>query len=588
MLNISNRSTNIIAIILLVSMFFLAFFSMKQISLTMDELAHIPAGYSYLSQHDYRINPEHPPLAKDISAIPLMFMHLHFPKDCSCWQKDVNAQWTLGNKFIFHSGNDANKIIFWARIPMILLLIFLAWFLFYATKDFFGNEVALLVLTLFAFSPSFLAHGRLVATDIASTLGFVMATYFWIKFLKKPSRKNVIVAGLIFGAAMLMKFTLILFVPFSIIITLVYALLSEDNKWKNIFRYSFLMLLVWIIGAVFVIWPVYYFHLMNYPISKQLSDSRFILSSSPYTSLKALCFWMITKPILRPFSHYFLGLLMDTQRATSGNTVYFLGKVSASGWKYYFPLVYIMKIPLAFQILTLIVIGWFIWMMRKLFSKNFILIIKNWLKNHFIEFSFLTLIFIYWAFAISGNLNIGLRHVMPTFPFIYILVSVGAIEIYKSIKKYQKLKTIFIYSLILLFVWYISSSLIAFPNYLSYFNELVGGSENGYKYVVDSNYDWGQDLNKLVSFVDKNHISKIKVDYFGGSDVKYYLGDRYEQLDPQKGPQKGWLAISATLLQGGRGIPVPGYNSPSGYYDWLNQYKPVARAGNSIFIYHIE
>jgi len=560
---------------------------MKQISLTMDELAHIPAGYSYLNQHDYRINPEHPPLAKDLSAIPLIFMHLNFPKNCSCWQKNINAQWTLGNKFIFHSGNDADEIIFWARIPMILFLIFLGWFLFYATKDLFGNRVSLLVLTFFAFSPSFLAHGRLVTTDVAATLGFVLATYFWLKFLRKPSLRNIIIAGLILGISLLMKFSLILFLPFSLIITLIYAYLLR-NKLRDIFKYSALMLLVWLIGAVFIIWPVYYFHLTNYPVAKQLSDSRFILQSNRFSSLKSLCLWMITKPVLRPFSHYLLGLLMDTQRATSGNTVYFMGMVSASGWKYYFPLVYIMKIPLAFQILTLIVIGWIAWLIKQPFWKNSASRIKNWLINNFAEFSFLVFISLYWGFAISGNLNIGLRHVMPTFPFIYILVSVWVIRVYNAIKNYPRTKIIFSSLLIFLLIWYISSSLLSFPNYLSYFNELVGGSKNGYKYVVDSNYDWGQDLNKLVAFANKNNISKIKIDYFGGADAKYYLGNKWEGLDPRKGFQKGWLAISATHLQEGRGIPVPGYNSPTGYYNWLNKYKPVARAGNSIFIYHIK
>jgi hypothetical protein len=105
--------------------------------------------------------------------------------------------------------------------------------------------------------------------------------------------------------------------------------------------------------------------------------------------------------------------------------------------------------------------------------------------------------------------------------------------------------------------------------------------------VVDSNYDWGQDLKRLQKWVEENKIKEIKVDYFGGDDVGYRLGKKWQKFDPQKGPQKGWLAVSATFLQGGRGTPVKGFDQPTGFYLWLNKYKPYTRAGNSIFVYYI-
>jgi len=98
----------------------------------------------------------------------------------------------------------------------------------------------------------------------------------------------------------------------------------------------------------------------------------------------------------------------------------------------------------------------------------------------------------------------------------------------------------------------------------------------------------GARIKRLKKYVEDEKIDKIKVDYFGGSDVEYYLGDKFERFDAQSGPQKGWIAVSATLLQGGRGEPVAGFDGPTGYYDWLDQYEPKARAGTSIFIYHIE
>lgn len=572
----SNKSTNFIAAFLLLIMFLTAFLSSLGDSATMDELAHIPAGYSYLSQKDFRINPEHPPLIKDLAAVPLLFLNLNFPKDSPAWTTEVNGQWWLGSEFLYHSGNDANRIIFWARIPMILILVFLAWFLFRWTKKEFGNKAGLLVLTLFSFSPNFLGHGRLVTTDVGATLGLLLATYFWLNFLKNPSKTNTILAGLIFGLVMLLKFSLILLIPFFGIITIVYVLLKKEN----IIKYLSLSILAGLIGVIFVILPVYQFHVLNYPPERQLSDTQFILKSSPFGPLKSLCIWAADKPIIRALGHYLLGLLMATQRVGAGNTVYFMGMISAAGWWYYFPAVYFLKNSLSFHILTLIAL------ILALAAVRRPLRIKDWILNHFTEFSMLVFLAIYWFTSISGSLNIGVRHIFPVFPFTYILIVLMLQAGLKEIKNPSLKKAGWALVLILM-AWYIVSSLATYPYYLSYYNEAVGGTDQGYKYVVDSNYDWGQDLKRLKKFVEENNIEKIKVDYFGGGDVYYYLGDRWERFNPKDGPQKGWLAISATLLQGGRSRPVHGFGESTDYYQWLNNYNPSARAGKSIFIYFI-
>ena len=350
---------------------------------------------------------------------------------------------------------------------------------------------------------------------------------------------------------------------------------------KEILKYIGTALLAMVIGVIFILWPIYQLHVINYPAERQLSDTSNILASSPIKVLKDLSIWMSNIPVIRAIDHYFLGLLMATQRTATGNTVYFLGTISKTGWWFYFPVVYFLKIPLAFHILTLLALFLTALAISKPFWVNTSQRIKLWIKNHFPEFSMLVFIAIYWITSIIGNLNIGIRHILPTFPFIYILVSIGIVSASEKIKKLY----LFVFALL---IWYIASSLSCFPHYLSYFNEIGGGYKEGYKYVVDSNYDWGQDLKRLKIWVEKNNIEKIKVDYFGGGDVEYYLGDRYERLDSQSGPQKGWLAISATLLQGGKGIPVPGFEDSAGYYEWLNKYQPEARAGTSIFIYHIE
>ena len=196
---------------LLVLVFILALFSMKDDSLTMDEVAHLPAGYSYLTQKDMRLNPEHPPLLKDLAAFPLLFIQeIRFPYEIKDWQEDINGQWGFGYHFLYHMGNPAEKMIFWGRIPMILLLILLGFYIFKFAKEFFGKKVALLALFFFAFSPTFLAHGRLVTTDVGAAFGVVFATFYFLKALKSPNTKNILLAGLALGIAELLKFSLIL------------------------------------------------------------------------------------------------------------------------------------------------------------------------------------------------------------------------------------------------------------------------------------------------------------------------------------------------------------------------------------------
>ncbi len=579
----------LIPFFLVIAGFLILFFSAQEMSLTMDELAHTPAGFSYLYKKDFRLNPEHPPLVKDLAAIPLMFLNLNFPENHDSWQTGVNNQWWFGNQFIFNSGNNADKIIFWSRIPMMLLTVFFWLFAYFWSKKILGEKYALIVLLLAVFSPTILAHGNLVTTDIGASLGFLLATYFWLEFLKKPGAKNIIFAGIVLGFSLLLKFSLILLVPMLGIITVAYFWAAE-KKFKEWMKYIFQGAIVLCVALLLIIWPIYYVHTLNYPQEKQMADTQEILASGPMKFLKNATVWLAGIPPLRPLVHYGLGLLMATQRVGAGNTVYFLGNVSRTGWKHYFPAVYLLKEPLAFYILAcvlLIIMAGLILKSGMFCCNGRIQKIKKWLAENIDIFSLLTIIGIYWITSILGNLNIGVRHVLPVIvpTYIFIIFLLKRIKERLSSKTAKKMLFGFV-SLIL--AWYLGSSLFAFPHYIPYFNELGQGTKNGYKYVVDSNYDWGQDLKRLQGFVEKNNIEKIKVDYFGGDDVGYRLGEKWEKFDPQSGPQSGWIAVSGTLLQGGRGTPTKDFNQPAGYYSWLNNYQIISRAGYSIFIYKID
>ena len=597
-----DRLAILFASMLFVMMFFTMLLSMRQDALTFDELAHIPAGYSYLTQQDYRVNPEHPPLAKDIAAFPLLFLDLNFPAQSQNWLQDAGAppwwvQFDLGNEFLYKSGNNPLSIIFWSRLPMILLTLTLGGFLFFWTRKLLGNVAAVGALALFTFSPSFLAHGRLVTTDVAAALGILVAAYFWIEFLKQPTRAAMVKAGAAFAFAFLLKFGAVLLIPFFAVITIAYALLHKESSGyvRTLGKYVGLSVLAGIVALALIV-PVYQLHILNYPAERQLRDTVSDLQPGGVTAYEQAVIWMADPPagglILRPFAQFGRGVLMATQRGQFGNTVFFQGDIKAGGFWQYFPFIYLYKVPLAFHLLALLGIFGILWSVKKQWYRGFKNVLVAWLlKKHFPFFAFILFIAGYFAIAMLGNLNIGVRHLLPTFPLLYILVLWGIKELLSHIEN-TRAKPIAISAIVGLFLWYIGSSLMAFPNYIPYYNALAGGTENGYQVAVDSNYDWGQDFYKLLAFVEANNIQKLHLDYFGGEDPTYWLGDKYVRLNPQAegftpSAVEGWVAVSLNQLQGGLGQPVAGFDQPTGYYTWLQEYAPT-RLGNSIFIYHID
>lgn len=612
----TKKITNILAGVILAIMFILAVASMWNDSVIMDESPHITAGYSYLTHQDMRLNPEHPPLIKDLAALPLLFMHLKFPDNGPEWKNNINDQWTLGTQFLYESGNNPDKIIFWGRIGPILIMILLGFYIFKWAREEFGDKTALMALTLYSFSPTILAHGRFVTTDIGAAAGIFISTYYFVKFLRDKTPKSFIFSSLTFGLAILAKFSTFLLFPFFGLLALLYGFIQLDVSIKvrlwNSFKNGILSACVIAAGFIFIVGPVYQFHVWNYPPERQKSDMTTILSSFGNRKIADTAIWMAGVPGLRPFAQYAFGLMMVGQRATGGNTTYFEGEVSAAGWLSYFPTVYLIKEPLAKHIMILIAIYGFIKLFiantarRKREEPSIISALTHWAKNNIHEVAMLGFIGLYWIVTLRSNLNIGIRHIIPTFPLVYVLIS-AEINKWAMMKKEifdtskipfsavkdtigSYLKIFSRYAIVaLLLAWYALSSVSVFPSFLAYFNELSGGPKNGYKHVVDSNLDWGQDLKRLAQYVEKNHIDKIAIEYFGGGSPKYYLGDKFIPWQSSKGSYHGYFAVSATLLQNAMGTPAPGLQiKPQDTYSWLKNKQPVAVIGYSIFIYKLD
>ncbi len=600
-------------------MFCLVLFSSWQESAIYDETAHIGAGYSYLTQKDMRLNPEHPPLVKDLAALPLLLLNLNFPTNTEAWQNQVNGQWDQGGGFLFEFGNDPNKILHYSRFPIMLLSIVTGIIFFLWVRSLYGNQIALLALFFYTFSPTIIAHSRYVTTDIAATFGFLASIATFVRFLERPSRKRLFAAGIAFGVAQVLKFSLFLLTPIFLILG-TFWIFANATKWKQenpdktLLRKAVSLYLK--IGVIFlmgasIIYGVYVWHIWNYPQARELADAKATLSGFRVRPLVSLDFWLIGHSVTRPFGQYLLGLMMVTQRTAGGNSAYFFGQVSSAGWHQYFPTVYLLKEPLAFHILTLLAFGLALWKVFRAREKSFSAV-RTWLRNNFALFASIFFILFYWTSSIANPLNIGVRHVLPTFPFIYILVArelvmwitgprlrdtknVGDFFVTLVKKLITPLPKIFLVGLSL--IWIAAETLANFPYYLSYYNELAGGTANGYYYATDSNYDWGQDLKRLAYKPFDSQNQKIYLDYFGGSThdngaQRYWLGNRFIPWYSSYGPPPSGsiFAISANSLMGNQATPVKGFPAPNpkDTYSWLRDLKPFDRAGSSIFLYRIQ
>ncbi|MEK7195848.1 MAG: glycosyltransferase family 39 protein, partial [Patescibacteria group bacterium] len=306
----------------------------RQESAIYDELAHIPAGYSYDKYFDYRLNPEHPPLVKMLSGLPLTFLNLNFPTQSAAWTTDVNGQWYIGWDFLYNSGNNPDAIIQWARIGPMLLTLLLIFFIYLWSSKLLGSWWGLLPAALFGLSPTVLAHGHFVTTDIGAALGFFMSIYYFTKFQENQTKKNLILAGIGFGIAQLLKFSGIILIPYLLLLTFIFYGGGIWRNWKygaagyQLLRKTWFdgwkrlrdIILIFLIGAA-IIYPLYFVTTINYPPEKQRSDTIETLNSfangptpegqicKPMRCLADLDIWASNKPLVRPYAEYLLGVL---------------------------------------------------------------------------------------------------------------------------------------------------------------------------------------------------------------------------------------------------------------------------------------
>jgi len=542
--NDSLKLKNLILYSLLFLVFLIPFLSMQNFSPATDEITHLPSGYSYLKTGEIKLNPQHPPLIKILAAFPLLFLDLKFDvSDLNLTGTQIK-EWQFGVNFL--SANGVDRVMFWGRIPMILLSVLLGWYIFIWGKELFGYEAGIFGLFIYALMPNIIAHSQFVTTDLGlAVFSFISLYYLW-KFTENENKKSIVYSGLNLGFALGSKFLAIFLLPIFLILISVYIL----QKYRGSAWLSKLNLLLKIILPIYglaylVIWALYFFP----------SDPLF----------------------------YREGL--KTVYADS-NTVYYYylnGNFDQGGWWYYFLEAFAIKTPIPFLVVLL---GSLIY-----YKKSGL----NLLSSLFI---FLPVALFLFVTARKAH-NIGVRYVLVVYPFLILFVGGWLATIVKSlkfnIKSYSLKFKIFNFTLSLstlhfllltLFVWYVFSSISAYPDYLPYFSELVGGSKNGYKYLDDSNIEWGYDLKRLAEYQTKYPDLKVAYawDTFVNSSKLYGI----KNILPLSLKESWWLNPSGRYAINTH-VLVRTKLASEVYEDerlnWRDRYEPVDRIGQSFFIY---
>ncbi|HUD11654.1 MAG TPA: hypothetical protein VMS08_04555 [Candidatus Saccharimonadia bacterium] len=600
-----------IAAALLALMFGLAFTAMSDNSAIVDEVAHIPAGYSYLHYGDYRLNPEHPPLMKDLAALPLQFMNLKFPINQPAWTTEVNGEWDAGWAFLYNLGNNADAILFWARLPILIVaIVFGGWF-YWALRKRWGIAVGLMSLFFYCLSPNFLGHAALVTTDLGASVFMFLAIITFGRFASSPTKKNMLLLSLAIATAELAKFSSALLYPFLGMICLFLAWLIKDRHSVGERMKLYVGRFLGASGlSVLWIWLFYTPHVWNMPT--YIQDNLIVgsLTSPNDLTIAKVLVWFSHVQLagiyfMKPIVQYFLGLVMDTGRVEGGNVTYFNGAVTDQSFRWYFPEMFALKTQVAFLILMIVSIWFLWWSLKRPKGRKFWNRVGDSFRKYTLEWTLGTFSLFYFAVSIAGNLDLGIRHILPVYLPIFVLVAISTVKIMRKLvkTKWNKLASAV---LILLLGWYGMSTIAAHPYYISYFNELIGGGANAENYFTDSGVDWGQDFKRLVQYVDSHpKINHIAVDYFGGALPEYYFCQRafnaqgqlitdgtydcshskFEQWHSSYGRYPGqYIAVSETYLENDRYFAAQS-NQPG--YGYLRAMKPIAKIGNTIYIYKL-
>ena len=558
---------HVLAALLLLLMAVLSGGAALRESITVDEIAHIGAGVSYLQKLDMRMNVEHPPLAKVLAATPLVLHGVHTDYSDVSWSfsnrgwQHILGEWAWGHSIALR-WNDPYALAAWVRAPMLLLTLVLGLCIYLCASQLGGPWGGLLCLVAFVSTPAFLVFGPLVVTDIAVTLFSLLALWRFASLWRTPSRRNAIVFGLLLGAAFLSKFSsgLLLFGFLAFRLSLRFWPLpgmpadrSELRVWRKNRGRS-----LWAgIGvAALTVYVVYLVLSWNEP-------------SNALDFLGHGLIALVLRRLLMPPFIYFFGLFFFAVSST--RVSFILGHNYAHGVWFYFPVLFLLKSTLAFLLMLVGAVP--VALLAKSKTKGSSLVPTE-LQFHWRAMWTFLLVFV--AACLLSPMTISIRHFsVPITLLILMLAPVPRALALLSEKGWRAARLAKI-AYVVLALACLTTMVRTYPYYFPYVNSL-GLGRPAYALVSDSNLDWNQALPEVNQLVQRRGLSHVLLDEYGFIDTTAYVPQSQfwncQQPTPADGGQ--WAIVSADMIEDAHNCL------------WLLHYPHEALAGGSVYLFRL-
>jgi len=562
------------ALLFLMALNLLAAISRKTI--TNDEIVHIPAGYYHLVAGEFQLNNEHPPLIKMWAALPLLFVQPDEPPPPPDTDDENFMERTWGFHARFWQANRERfaAVTFWPRVMMVPITLALGVLIFVFARKLFGETAGLVAVALYVFEPTVLAHGRIVHTDLPAAFAYLLFFFMLHKYsegasaatagVPSLSRRHALLLGLVSGMALLTKFSMVVILPVLVVYfgIRLWTTRRERQQRKQLLGHAGLVTAVILI----LVNAAYYF--TRPPL--EASDVRWVALKSATIFSEILMSVRVLSKVVP--TYYLFGLYNVLIHGHYGHAASLMGQYNDLGWWYYFPVAFALKTTIPFLLLALAALGWAAWRLAVKRDKRFLILL--------VPFS------LYAAIALTSHINIGIRHFLPVYPFLFILGGGLLAQLLRDRKKLGMAM------LILLIGWMGFEAARTFPDYTPYMNQLASRRPHWY-YLSDSNVEWGDDVGELATYLKARGETKVSAALSGGWSTLSNFGVEYLDMvsvPKDATPETRYVAIGAGFLNGSF---IPGDETIVGRRSFertelFARYRyrqPEAVFGNSIYLY---
>jgi hypothetical protein len=567
------------AVLLLLVLFVLAGGAALRESVTVDEVAHIGAGLSYLQRLDLRLNPEHPPLGKLLAAIPLAIRNTHADYASNAWKLASDffpaymTQWMFGDS-VLGRWNPWRPTLLWARFPMLLLTLLLGWVVYVYANRLGGPWGGLLCLACYVSTPAFLVFGPLVITDLPVTLFTLIALWQLGELWALPSRRNALLFGLALAAALLSKFTgllLFLVIPVLFLQTRFWPLPGEPRGQAerrapertgrlvpvvrdSILRTRWRCVLRGVLWSTLAVYATYLVLSLNQP-----DDALNRIGSGPWAHI-------VRRPLM-PIWLYLRGVAF--MLFTGSRPTFILGRAYPHGVPFYFPLVFALKSTLAFLLLLALAAALAILFRRTARKRPLPAVIPAAFRPHWRVL--IVGFFVFLIVCLLSRLDISIRHF--SVPIILLILMLAPLP--NIIRAFPARR--FLYAVTAaLAAGSLLACIAAYPYFFPFINSLALGRP-AYALVNDSNVSWNEALPAVEDFAQAHHLTRLPLDWASLSDPALVVPEAqpFDCQSPAATDAGQWVAVAAvSILE----------NHNCGY---LLQYPHQALAGGSMYAFQL-